>query len=356
MKSNALVLTKGFLDTVNAKTCHGLLRYTSRFNVLGVIDDKHAGKDAGEVMDGKKLNIPIYKSVMEFFNKKSDKVEYLIIGVATHGGLLPKSFLDDIVIAINHGCSVVNGLHDYLSSHKEIATLAELKGVRLIDIRKPKAIKDMKFWHGEIYDVNSAIVAVLGVDCAMGKRTTSGIVYDMCNRNGIKTEMIYTGQTGWMQGYKYGFIFDSTLNDFISGEIEQAIVSCYKNEKPDLILIEGQSSLRNPSGPGGSEFLVSGNAKEVILQVAPERTYFEGYEDLGLLLPSTADEVELINKYGSEVIALTLYNQHMTQETIDNYRYVLEKELDIPVCAPLTEGVDRLLPTIQSILKDGLDE
>lgn len=352
MKSNAIVLTKGFLDTVNAKTCHGLLRYSSRFNVCAVIDDKYAGKDAGEVMDGKKVNVPVYGSVMEFFDRSDQKIDYLVIGVATHGGLLPESFVDDIVIAINHGCSIVNGLHDYLANHEDIASLAAVKGVDLIDIRKPKAIKDLSFWHGEIYQVEASIVAVLGVDCAMGKRTTAGMVYEMCNKNGIKTEMIYTGQTGWMQGYRHGFIFDSTLNDFISGEIEKSIVECYQSEKPQLILLEGQSSLRNPSGPGGSEFLVSGNAKEVILQIAPERTYFEGYEELGLLLPSAKDEVELINKYGSEVIALTLYNQHMNQEAVDNYRYILEKELGIPVVAPLTEGVDKLLPALKSILKE----
>ncbi|MEM1359258.1 MAG: signal peptidase I, partial [Bacteroidota bacterium] len=40
------------------------------------------------------------------------------------------------------------------------------------------------------------------------------------------------GQTGWMQGSKYGFIFDSTLNDFVSGELTHAILQAYKNEQP----------------------------------------------------------------------------------------------------------------------------
>ena len=37
---------------------------------------------------------------------------------------------------------------------------------------------------------------------------------------------ITSGQTGWMQGGKYGFILDSTVNDFVSGELEKAIVEC----------------------------------------------------------------------------------------------------------------------------------
>ena len=60
---------------------------------------------------------------------------------------------------------------------------------------------------------------------------------------------IFTGQTGWMQGAPFGFILDSMPNDFVSGELEHAIVSCWEAARPELILLEGQSALRNPSGP-----------------------------------------------------------------------------------------------------------
>ena len=39
----------------------------------------------------------------------------------------------------------------------------------------------------------------------------------------------------------YGFVFDSTVNDFVSGELERAVVSCYKEKAPDIIVIEGQA-------------------------------------------------------------------------------------------------------------------
>jgi len=45
------------LDTMNAKTAHGLLRGSERFEVLAVIDYKFAGKDAGELMDGKPIGV-----------------------------------------------------------------------------------------------------------------------------------------------------------------------------------------------------------------------------------------------------------------------------------------------------------
>ena len=61
-KSNAIIITAGYLDSNNGKTAHGLIRGTDRYNIIGVIDSKYPGKDAGEVLDGKKRNIPVFAS------------------------------------------------------------------------------------------------------------------------------------------------------------------------------------------------------------------------------------------------------------------------------------------------------
>ncbi len=347
----AIVLTHGYLDTVNAKTCHGLLRFTSRYDIAGVVDNKFAGQDAGTVMDGNELNMTIYPSVAEAL-ESVEGVKNLIIGVATHGGLMPDSFKPELEEAISSGCNVINGLHDYINDVPALSALAEKHGVQLVDIRKPKSIVDLQFWQGDIYKVDCPIIAVLGVDCALGKRTTTGMLHAMCNERQLKTEMIYTGQTGWLQGYKHGFIFDSTLNDFTSGEIEKSIVNCFVQEKPELILIEGQSSLRNPSGPGGSEFLLSGNAKGVVLQVSPERIYFEGYEDLKILLPSARNEIKLINQYGAEVIAITVtHGSNLKRAELRNIMIVMERELEMPVVAPLIDGVEELYRPVKEYME-----
>ena len=68
-RSNAIVITAGYLDTNSGKTAHGLIRGSERFNVVGVIDEKFAGKDAGEVLDKKNRNIPVYATISDF--KKS---------------------------------------------------------------------------------------------------------------------------------------------------------------------------------------------------------------------------------------------------------------------------------------------
>ncbi len=65
MDGTALVVCDGFFDTANGKTAHGLVRGTERYRVLGVVDAPTAGRDAGEVLDGRKRGIPIFASIPE---------------------------------------------------------------------------------------------------------------------------------------------------------------------------------------------------------------------------------------------------------------------------------------------------
>ena len=221
---NAIVLTDGLLMTSDAKTAHGLIRGTERFHIIGLVDgEANAGKDAGVLLDGKHRDIPVF-ATMELAIETLEKVDYLIIGVATVGGLLPKNMLALIYEAVKKGISVVNGLHEYLNDKADLVALAVSTGAQLIDIRKPKSRADLHFWDGAIFNVTAPIVAVIGMDCAMGKRTTARMLKQACMKEGMKAEMIYTGQTGWLQGGKYGFIFDSTLNDFVSGELELSLI------------------------------------------------------------------------------------------------------------------------------------
>jgi uncharacterized NAD-dependent epimerase/dehydratase family protein len=176
------------------------------------------------------------------------------------------------------------------------------------------------------------------------------LVKQVCEDAGINAQMIYTGQTGWLQGGKYGFIFDSTLNDFISGELEHAIVSCWKETNGDVIFIEGQSALRNPSGPCGSELLVSGNAKHVILVHAPKRKYYDQLAEWGEI-HSLTSEIELIKLYGSKVIAVALNTEHCTMEEALNFQKEYEAEFEIPILLPLQQGVEKIIPDIKKLLK-----
>lgn len=347
MMKNVLIATDNLFLTNHAKTAHGLLRGTKLFHVLAVLDEENKYADAGELLDGNHRNIPILGTVDEAI-KQFKTIDYLIVGVATVGGILSESLLQIIRQAISNGIGIVNGLHDQLQERKDIALLASQNRVELIDIRKPKTPKELHFWSGDIFKVQAPIVAFLAMDCAMGKRTTANLVLEECLQQKQNAHMIYTGQTGWMQGHKYGFIFDSTLNDFVSGELEHAITSCWKEATPDVIILEGQSSLRNPSGPCGLEFIVSGNATQVVLIHAPKKKYFDN-DPLWGEIPSVASEIDIIEKFGATVIAVALNTSGLSKQEALSYKASYQKTLDIPVVLPLEEGVKKIVSEIKGL-------
>ena len=105
--------------------------------------------------------------------------------------------------------------------------------------------------------------------------------------------------------------------------------------------------MRNPSGPCGSEIIVSANVKGVILQHAPFRKYHEDLEHLGCLMPDIKEEIELIRIYGAQTLAVTLNGEGGTREALADYRLRLSQQLQLPVVCPLHEGTAALLPVIR---------
>ena len=345
MDGTALVVCDGFLDTPNGKTAHGLVRGTRRYRILGVIDPPTAGRDAGEVLDGQGRGIPVFATIPEALQALGKPPDFCVVGVATSGGRVTPGLRGLLAEAIASGMSIVNGLHEFVSDDPGLSAAAAAKGVSITDVRKHAKRTELHFWSGDIREVAAPRIAVLGTDCALGKRTTARLLMEACRRAGLGTELIFTGQTGWMQGEPFGFILDSIPNDFVSGELEHAVVSCWRSLRPDLILFEGQSSLRNPSGPCGSELLLSGGAKGVILQHAPARIYYEGLEELGEFarIPPLADEIALVAGYGAETLAVTLNGEHRSREQLRSDQARYRAELEIPVVLPLEDGVEELV-------------
>ncbi len=200
-------------------------------------------------------------------------------------------------------------------------------------------MRELAFWTGAALKLELLRIAVLGTDCALGKRTTTQLLVAECRARGLRAEMIYTGQTGWLQGTRHGFVLDATPNDFVAGELERALLECVRDERPEVVFLEGQSALRNPSGPCGAELLLSAGARWVVLQHAPARRFYDGTEELGCEIPPLADEIELLRHYEAEVLGVTLH----TEGLAPGAARALETELGLPVVLPLTEGVGRIV-------------
>ncbi len=195
--------------------------------------------------------------------------------------------------------------------------------------------------------IDTPRVAVLGTDCAVGKRTTCVLLLEACRRAGLRADMVYTGQTGWLQGLRHGFILDATPLDFMCGELERAILDCQRETDPEIILIEGQSALRNPSGPCGAEFILAGGARGVVLQHAPAREFFDELEGVGCRIPPVAEEIELIRLLGAEVLAITLNEEGLAGDAAEVARSTLEAELGLPVFLPLRDDLGRLAEIVR---------
>ncbi|MEK6911180.1 MAG: DUF1611 domain-containing protein, partial [Candidatus Thermoplasmatota archaeon] len=117
----ALILCEGYFGAGTGKTANGLVRHSRRYRIVGVLDRTKAGRDAGEVLDGKPRGIPIFADLRTALTKLSEKPDTLIIGIATIGGYIPAEFRPAIREAIEAGMNVAAGLHEYLSEDQEFA-------------------------------------------------------------------------------------------------------------------------------------------------------------------------------------------------------------------------------------------
>ena len=350
MEGTALVLCDGYFATINGKTAHGLVRGSQRYQILGVVDRPTAGRDAGEVVDGVARRIPVFASLAEALRGLPARPDFAIVGVATSGGVFTPGLEAALLEAIEGGLSIVNGLHHLAADQPALAEAARRRGVTITDIRRPKKPEELHFWTGEALKLRIPRVAVLGTDCALGKRTTTRMLSEAARGAGLSSAWIYTGQTGWLQGAPFGFVLDATANDFVSGELEHAVVSCARALAPQVIFLEGQSALRNPSGPCGSELILSAGARGVVLQHAPGRRCFDGLEEEGCAIPPVEEEIALIRLLGARTLGIALNGEGLSADALRCERDRLEASLSIPVALPLEEGVERLLPAIREFV------
>jgi uncharacterized NAD-dependent epimerase/dehydratase family protein len=112
-KERAIVYCEREFMSANGKTAHGLVRYTDRYEILGVIDSVAPHGDAGEMLDGKRRGIPLFSSIEDAYSKT--KPETFIIGAVSEGGILPEGYENAVCWALSHGLNVVSGLHQFIS-------------------------------------------------------------------------------------------------------------------------------------------------------------------------------------------------------------------------------------------------
>lgn len=343
----AIVYCEGNFARIDGKTANGLVRHSEAYQILSVIDSNHSGMDSGLVLDGVANKIPIFENLDAAVAHGTAIPDTFIYGMAPSTGRLSLADRAVVLDAIARGMNIVSGLHEYLGEDVEIANAASERNVTIRDIRKPKPSKDMRLFDGSIASVDALRIAVLGTDCAIGKRTTATVLARALNAKGIKTVLVGTGQTGLMQGAKYGVAMDAVPPQFCCGELERVIVAASEAEQPDVILIEGQGALSHPAFCTSAFILRGSQPDAVILQHAPKRAHRCDFPNLPM--PAPANEIALIEAFSdTKVIGVTINHEGMSEAEITNAIVGDTEKLGLPVTDALSRPTEHLLAMVIS--------
>jgi uncharacterized NAD-dependent epimerase/dehydratase family protein len=231
----------------------------------------------------------------------------------------------------------------------EIAALASAHGVRIRDVRKAPDRSRLHAFSGRIREVGALRVAVLGTDSTVGKRTTAWVLVDALRALGRTAEMIGTGQTAWLQGAKHGILLDALVNDFVAGELEHAVVSAWDEERPDVIVVEGQGSLMHPAYPGGLEILAATQPHAIVLQHAPARAEYDGFPGFPVHpLPVQIQALEIVS--GKPVVAITLNHEGLAPASIPAVAAQIAAETGRPTFDVLSGGAAGLAEVVAPLI------
>ncbi len=344
-KETALIYCESQFGLVDGKTAAGLVRHSETYTILGVIDSSLSGQDAGEVLGDKKNNIPIFSNLYVALAQLDKVPDCYIYGKAPLDASISIAERHLVIEAMSKGMNIINGLHQFFSEDQEFMRIAAQFGIQIRDIRKPPSLSDLHVFTGKISQVDVPIIAVLGTDCACGKMTTAVELNKALNSLGLKSVMVATGQTGLMQGAKYGASIDAMVSQFVIGEIENAIVRTYQEENPDIILVEGQSAVSHPAFMSSLGILKGSLPDGVILQHPPGRKSRCDFPQF--VMPTLTSEIQLIEALSqARVLAITLSHENLSEAEIAEFILDYEHRLQLPTTDVLSYGCQKLVHTL----------
>ena len=254
-KKRFAILCHEAFNYIKNKTGNMLIRYRPD-EVVAVIDREKIGSTSEEEV-GVGGNTPVLGDFNATLHLDPDT---LVIGNATQGGFITDEYKAEIINAMNAGCDVISGMHQFLNDDEELKNIAAQKNVKLIDLRMPP--DPPHFPTGTWQNRKVPVLLIVGTDCDTGKMTTAWEVAKRLQDRGRKVEFIGTGQTGILLSGS-GVPIDAVKADFMAGEIEFLIQNTPKDT--ELVIIEGQGALTNQFYAGVTLGLMHGAMPDYML-------------------------------------------------------------------------------------------
>ncbi len=342
-KIPALIYVEGEFGTLDGKTANGLVRFSEKYEIIGVIDSTREEDYVHEVLPDVKSKIPIFSSTEEALGGVEKKPRAFINGIARDCGVFPFEIKEIFFDAMRYGMSLVTGTHDYLSENEEFVKIARECGVDIWDTRKPSDAKRMPVGKLKDKDLPPRIVLV-GTDCAIGKRTTSLEICKELGRRGYRYNFVATGQTGLMQGARYGTPLDAVKGDFLAGELEHEVWKA--SQDVDIVIIEGQAAISIPQGGVPLALLKGAEPHGVIIQHAPGRTELDGFPNYPP--PNLQREWDIVEFfYPDTIFAITINHENGVDP--DEWKERYEREYDVPAVDVLVHGAGEVVDRIEEL-------
>ena len=341
-----LVLTDGYLTERNAKTAHGVLRY-SRDEVAAVVDGGYAGMRLADVLPSIGRDAPIVKSVRDGLRYGPTS---LLLGVATPGGWIPDHWRDMVIDAIDAGLEIANGLHKFLRDDPDLVRLADQRGARLWDVRDPPP--GIPLFSGKNLRSPQKVVLTVGSDCAVGKMTASLELAAAATAAGYATEFIATGQTGILIAGK-GIAVDRVISDFVAGAAEQLVTGA--DPTATVLMVEGQGSLWHPAYSGVTLGLLHGSAPHAMVLVhQPGRDAIE--EPPYTRLPPLPEMVSTYEALAApvrpaRVVCVVLNCRGLDEAAVRRAVADVEAETGLPAGDVLAGDSPKLWDAVQAVLR-----
>ncbi|MEP9358353.1 DUF1611 domain-containing protein [Sphingomonas sp. KR3-1] len=259
----------------------------------------------------------------------------LVIGVANPGGVIPPSWRQSLVEALEAGLDIVSGMHVRLGDIPELAETAALLGRRLIDIRVPPAEIPVATGRKR----SGKRLLTVGTDCALGKKYTALALARGFEARGLDTSFRATGQTGIMIAGG-GMPMDAVVSDFEAGAAEMLSPDA---DPAHWDVIEGQGSLAHPAYAAVSLGLLHGSQPDVFVVChEPGRTAMLG--TAGYTVASIEEIIDLTIALGRRTnpdirCGGVSFNTSALSETEAAEVIASEsKRLDLPVADPVRGG------------------
>ncbi len=351
MEEKALIYSENEFGKVDGKVANGLIRHSERYEIIGIIDSTKAGLDAGECLDGIKKGIPIFSSIDDALEKLNYIPKYFIYGIAPLAPFIDKEQRQIIITAMEKGMNIVNGLPEFFTDDEEFMQKASEYNVKIFDFRKPPKRKDLHLFTGQIFENKTPVIVVTGTDCAVGKMTTARSIVEALKKENINAVFIATGQTGLLQGAKYGRALDVLTSGYTTGEIEKAIIDAVNTEHPDIIIVEGQGGLSHPAFNSSAAIIKGSNPDAIIIQHPPKRKSRCDFPTIPM--PVLKSEIELNEVFSkSKVIAITINDENMTGAELEKTITEYEDRYKLPVTNVLKYGCNKIIKKIYEIFPE----